>query len=144
MSKQSDMTSFERVLYTSKTHTKSGREGASQSSDRCLDIKLSIRGSAEVGTNPEQLFAAGWAACFIGAMGLAAIKPKVMLAAETSVDAEVNLSTTDSAYFLRARLHESLPGMDSETAPTLAKATHETCPFSKATRGNIDVTIDIV
>jgi lipoyl-dependent peroxiredoxin len=110
MSKQSDMTSFERVLYTSKTHTKSGRERASQSSDRCLDIKLSIRGSAEVGTNPEQLFAAGWAACFIGAMGLAAIKPKVMLAAETSVDAEVNLSTTDSAYFFAGASSRELAG----------------------------------
>jgi len=134
----------EKVLYTGKTHTTGGREGASQSSDNRLDIKLSSPGSAGSGTNPEQLFAAGWSACFIGAMGIAAAQMKIKLPAETAVDAEVDLGMIDGAYFLQARLNVSLPGLDTETARAITDAAHQTCPYSKATRGNIGVTINLI
>lgn len=134
----------EKVLYTGKTHTTGGREGASQSSDNRLDIKLSSPGSTGSGTNPEQLFAAGWSACFIGAMGIAAAQMKIKLPADTAVDAEVDLGMTDGAYFLQARLNVSLPGLDTETARAITDAAHQTCPYSKATRGNIGVTINVI
>lgn len=134
----------EKVLYTGKTHTTGGREGASQSSDNRLDIKLSSPGSTGSGTNPEQLFAAGWSACFIGAMGIAAAQMKIKLPAETAVDAEVDLGMTDGAYLLQARLNVSLPGLDTETARAITDAAHQTCPYSKATRGNIGVTINLI
>lgn len=134
----------EKVLYTGKTHTTGGRDGASKSSDGNLDIKLSTPGGTQPGTNPEQLFAAGWSACFIGALGIAARKSKIKLPTETAVDAEVDLCMTDDAYFLQARLNVSLPGVDNETAKKLANEAHQTCPYSRATRGNIMVTINIV
>ena len=96
------------------------------------------------GTNPEQLFAAGWSACFEGAMGLAARKMKITLPAETAIDAEVDLCNADGAYFLQARLNVSLPGLEREVAQAIVDAAHQTCPYSKATRGNIDVTINVV
>ncbi|MDB5767613.1 MAG: peroxiredoxin [Collimonas fungivorans] len=139
------MTQLEKVLYTGKTHTSSGgRDGASRSSDGRLDIKLSSPGSAGDGTNPEQLFAAGWSACFIGAMGIAAGKMKVALPPDLAVDAEVDLGVTGGAYFLQARLNVSLPGLEREVARALTDAAHQTCPYSKATRGNIDVVINLV
>jgi Ohr subfamily peroxiredoxin len=138
------MTTIEKVLYTAKTHTTGGRDGASQSSDGRLDIKLSSPGAAGTGTNPEQLFAAGWSACFIGAMGVAAGKMKVSLPADRAVDAEVDLGMTDGGFLLRARLNVSLPGLDREVAQSIVDAAHHICPYSKATRGNIDVTIDLV
>lgn len=137
------MTRIDKVLYTGKTHTTGGREGASRSSDGRLDVKLSTPGKGD-GTNPEQMLAAGWSACFIGAMGIAAAKLKVALPADTAVDAEIDLGTADGAYFLQARLNVSLPGVDREVAEALAHAAHETCPYSKATRGNIDVVINVV
>lgn len=133
-----------KILYTGKTHTTGGRNGASQSSDDQLNIKLSSPGSSRLGTNPEQLFAAGWSACFIGALGIAASKQNIKLSAETAVDAEVDLAVTDGAYSLQARLNISLPGLDSETAKALAQEAHQTCPYSKATRGNINVEINIL
>ncbi|CDZ56857.1 organic hydroperoxide resistance protein [Neorhizobium galegae] len=133
------MTTIDKVLYTGKTHTTGGRDGFSRSDDAQLDIKLSPPGSAHAGTNPEQLFAAGWSACFIGAMGIAAGKRKIKLPAETAVDAEVDLGTTEGAYFLQARLNISLPGIDPELARALVEEAHQTCPYSKATRGNINV-----
>jgi Ohr subfamily peroxiredoxin len=133
------MTTIDKVLYTGKTHTTGGRDGFSRSDDAQLDVKLSPPGSAHAGTNPEQLFAAGWSACFIGAMGIAAGKRKIKLPAETAVDAEVDLGTTEGAYFLRARLNISLPGVDPELARALVEEAHQTCPYSKATRGNINV-----
>jgi Ohr subfamily peroxiredoxin len=138
------MTRIEKVLYTAKTHTTGGRDGASRSSDDRLDIKLSPPGSAGAGTNPEQLFAAGWSACFIGAIGLAAGKRKIALPRDLAVDAEVDLGTTDGAYFLQARLNVSLPGLAPELARELVEEAHQTCPYSKATRGNIDVTLNLV
>ena len=139
------MTQLEKVLYTGKTHTSSGgRDGTARSSDGRLDIKLSSPGSTGIGTNPEQLFAAGWSACFIGAMGLAAAKIKISLPTDLAVDAEVDLGTTGGAYFLQARLNVSLPGVDRKVAQALVDAAHQTCPYSKATRGNIDVTINVL
>lgn len=134
----------EKVLYTGKTHTTGGRDGASRSSDGRLDIKLTSPGASGAGTNPEQLFAAGWSACFLGAMGLAAARMKVAVPADTAVDTEVDLVVADNAYFLRARLNVSLPGLDREVAQALANTAHQTCPYSKATRGNIDVVINVI
>jgi Ohr subfamily peroxiredoxin len=133
-----------KVLYTGKTHTTGGREGASKSSDDNLNVKLTSPGSSRPGTNPEQLFAAGWSACFIGAMGIAAGKLNIKLPAETAVDAEVDLVVTDGAYSLQARLNITLPGLDTEVAKALAAEAHNTCPYSKATRGNINVEINII
>jgi lipoyl-dependent peroxiredoxin len=138
------MTQSGKVLYTGKTHTTGGREGASRSSDGRLDVKLSSPGTAGAGTNPEQLFAAGWSACFEGAMGLAAHKRKITLPADLAVDAEVDLNKNDDGYFLSARLNVSLPGVDRDVAQALTDEAHQTCPYSKLTRGNIDVTINLV
>ncbi|SEW37108.1 organic hydroperoxide resistance protein [Chitinophaga arvensicola] len=139
-----NITSVEKVLYTGKTHTTGGRDGASRSSDGRLDIKLSSPGTTGEGTNPEQLFAAGWSACFIGALGLAAVKMKVSLPADRAVDAEVDLCLTEGAYFLQARLNVSLPGVDPDVAALLVQTAHQTCPYSKATMGNIKVEINLV
>jgi osmotically inducible protein OsmC len=138
------MTKPDKILFTARVHTVGGREGASRSSDGRLDIKLSPPGSAASGTNPEQLFAAGWSACFEGAMGLAARMMKVALPADTAVDAEVDLCLTDGAYFLQARLNVRVPGFERDVAQALVHAAHQTCPYSKATRGNIDVVINLM
>lgn len=132
------------VLYTGKTTTTGGRDGQSRSNDGQLDIKLSPPGSGKAGTNPEQLFGAGWSACFIGAMGLAARANKIVLPADTSVSAEVDLVQGGDGYALQARLNVSLPGIDRDVAQQLIDAAHQTCPYSKATRGNIDVVISLV
>ncbi|WP_321856848.1 organic hydroperoxide resistance protein [Burkholderia cenocepacia] len=133
-----------KVLYTGKTRTTGGRDGAARSADGRLDVKLSGPGSAAPGTNPEQLLAAGWSACFIGAMGLAAQRLKVALPRETHVDAEIDLAMADGAYFLQARLNVSVPGVDADVAQALVDAAHQTCPYSKATRGNIDVVVTVI
>lgn len=134
----------QKVLYTGKTHTTGGRDGSSKSSDGKLDISLSSPGSNGAGTNPEQLFAAGWSACFIGAIGLAAAKNKIILPADLAVDTEVDLCLADGAYSLQARLNVSLPGLSPEVARLLTDAAHQTCPYSKATRGNINVEINLI
>ena len=143
--KEPATTSVAKVLYTAKTHTTGGREnGVSRSSDGRLNIKLSTPGTTGGGTNPEQLFAAGWSACFEGAMGLAARKMKITLPADLAIDAEVDLNLVDGAYFLGARLNVSLPGLERTVAQALANAAHQTCPYSKAIRGNVDVVINVV
>ena len=138
------MTQLEKVLYTAKTHTTGGRDGASRTSDGRLDVKLSSPGTAGGGTNPEQLFAAGWSACFMSALGLAASHRKVALPADRAIDAEVDLGTNAGGYLLRARLNVSLPGLPRDVAQSLVDAAHQLCPYSKATRGNIDVTINVL
>ncbi|MFP3552907.1 organic hydroperoxide resistance protein [Paraburkholderia sp. SIMBA_049] len=138
------MTRIDNVLYTGKVHTTGGREGAARSSDGRLDIMLSTPGGNGAGTNPEQLLGAGWSACFIGAMGGAARALKISLPADTSVDAEIDLGTTDNAYFIQARLNVSLPGLPRDVAQEVVDRAHQTCPYSKATRGNIGVTITLV
>jgi Ohr subfamily peroxiredoxin len=138
------MTTIDKVLYTARTHTTGGRDGASKSSDGRLDVKHSTPGAAGGGTNPEQLFAAGWSACFLGAIGLVAHQRKVTLPADRAIDAEVDLGTNEGGYLLRARLNVHLPGLDREVAQSLVEAAHQVCPYSKAIRGNIDVTLNVV
>ncbi len=138
------MNKVENVLYTGKTRTTGGRDGAARSEDGRLDIKLSPPGSNGPGTNPEQLFAAGWSACFIGAMGRAAKDKRVLLPADTAVDAEVDLGTNEGGFQLQARLNVSLPGLAREVAQELVETAHQICPYSKMSRGNIDVTINLV
>jgi Ohr subfamily peroxiredoxin len=132
-------------VYTAKIHTVGGREnGVSRSSDGRLDVKLSLPGSPRIGTNPEQLFAAGWSACFESAIGLAARKRKVTLT-EVVIDAEVDLHLANGDdYSLSARLNVGLPGVDRKVAEQLVKDAEQLCPYSKATRGNIDVAINPV
>jgi lipoyl-dependent peroxiredoxin len=134
-----------KVAYTAKTHSSGGREnGISRSSDGRLDVKLSLPGSARIGTNPEQLFAAGWSACFESAVGLAAHKRKIALPADLAIDAEVDLHLAESGYFLSTRLNISLPGIAREVAQSLLDEADQLCPYSRATRGNIDVAINLV
>jgi len=137
-------TTVEKVLYTANAHTTGGRDGASRSSDGRLDITLTSPGRPGNGTNPEQLFAAGWSACFLGAMGVAAAKMKIHLPADAAIDAEVDLCGAGGEWFLRARLNVSLPGVERDVAQAIVDAAHQTCPYSKATRGNIDVAINVV
>src|SRR6267154_490608 len=135
-----------KVKYTAKTHTSGGRRGGvSGSDDGRLDVKFSAPGVPGTGTNPEQLFAAGWSACFISAMGLVANRIKVTLPADASIDAEIDLCNSGDFYFLRARLNVSLPGLEREVAQAIVDVTHaETCAYSNATRGNIDVTVNLL
>ena len=133
-----------KVLYTARVHTTGGRDGSSRSSDGRLDIKHSPPGSVGVGTNPEQLFAAGWSACFDRAIALAARQSKVALG-EVTIDAEVVLHLADAPdYFLSARLIISIPGVDHAVAQTLGRQAEYLCPYSKAMRGNIDVTFNVL
>ncbi len=138
------MTTLDKVLYTAKAHTTGGRDGASKTSDGRLAVTLSSPGGPGTGTNPEQLFAAGYSACFIGAMKAVAGKMKVTLPADLSIDAEVDLGPIPNAYGIAARLNVSLPGMPKAEAQALVDAAHMVCPYSNATRGNIDVTITVV
>ncbi len=145
MSEQSATTQPEKVLYTAKAHTTGGREGgASRTSDGRLDVKLSVPGAPGNGTNPEQLFAVGWSACFLSAIKLVASKMKVKLPQDVAVDPEVDLLTGDNGYSLQARLNVSLPGVDREVARAILDGAHHTCPYSKATRGNVNVSINLV
>ena len=133
-----------KTIYTAHVHTVGGREGAARSSDDQLDIKLSTPGTNRPGTNPEQLFAAGWSACFEGALGIVAKQAGVELPAETVVDAEVNLHYGETeGYFLTARLNVSIPGIADDVAYELIERAHETCPYSKMTRNGIDAHVKL-
>ena len=138
------MAQFEKVVYTAKAHTTGGRDGASRTSDGRLDVKLSMPGAPGNGTNPEELFAAGWSACFLSAMKVVALRTKVAMPADAAIDAEVDLGTSHGAYGLAARLNVSLPGMDRAAAQSLVNAAHQVCPYSIATRGNIDVALNVI
>ena len=142
---ENTMTEPVKVLYTAKAHTTGGREGgASSTSDGRLDVKLSVPGTLGNGTNPEQLFAVGWSACFLSAIKLVAAKMKVKLPADVAIDPEVDLCSGEDGYSLRARLNVSLPGVDRQVGQAILDGAHSTCPYSKATRGNIDVAINLV
>ena len=139
------ITQAPRVIYTGKTHTTGGREhGVARSSDGNLDIKLSTPGTNGPGTNPEQLFAAGWSACFEGAIDIAARKMRITLPEDTAIDAEVDLTSGKDGYFLQARLNVSIPGVDREIAQQLVDYAKETCPYSKAIKGNVNVEYNLV
>ncbi|WP_311223054.1 MULTISPECIES: organic hydroperoxide resistance protein [unclassified Acidovorax] len=137
------MTTLDKVLYTARAHTTGGRDGASRTDDGRLDVTLSAPGTSGTGTNPEQLFAAGYSACFIGALKAVGGKIGIAVPQDVSVDAEVDLGTIPDAYGIAARLKVSLPGLDKEQAQKLVDAAHQVCPYSNATRGNIDVTITL-
>ena len=139
------MTELEKVLYTAKAHTTGGRDGgASRTDDGRLQVTLTQPGTPGTGTNPEQLFAAGWSACFLSATKVVAGKRKIALPAEVAIDAEVDLGTTRSGLGLAARLNVSLPGVDQETARSLVEAASHVCPYSLATSGNIDVQYNVI
>ena len=135
---------LEKVLYTAKAHTTGGREGgSSRTDDGRLDVKLSPPGTKGTGTNPEQLFAAGWSTCFLSAIKIAAGKKKVALS-DVAIDAEVDLGTAHGGYALAARLNVSLPGVEREVAQALVEAADQLCPYSNAIRGNIEVAFNVV
>ena len=145
MSEETTVTQPAKLLYTAKAHTTGGREGgASRTSDGRLDVKLTVPGTPGNGTNPEQLFAVGWSACFLSAIKYVASKMKVKLPPDVAIDPEVDLLNGDDGYFLRARLNVSLPGVERQLAQSILEGAHQTCPYSKATRGNIDVAINLV
>jgi len=136
------------AIYVATAHaTGDGRNGHAFTDDGLLDLDLKIpkeMGGEGGATNPEQLFAAGWSACFEGALGVVAKQRQIALPEDTAIDAEVDLNLGDGGFFLRARLNVIIPGVEREVAEALVKAAHEVCPYSKATRGNIDVTLNVV
>jgi Ohr subfamily peroxiredoxin len=133
-----------KTLYTAHVHVTGGREGAARSSDGRLDLKLATPGGPGAGTNPEQLFAAGWSACFEGAMAIAAKAKGVVLPADLAIDAEVELRHGEDGYSLAARLNVSVPGVDAAVARQIIETAHRTCPYSKAIKGNIDAVVALV
>ena len=138
------MNTLDKVLYTAKVHTTGGGRdgGVSKSDDGHLDVTHTPPGKGD-GTNPEQLFAAGYSACFIGAMRAVAARQKLDLPQELSVDAEVDLGPVGQAFGVAVRLTVHLPGMDEDAARQLIDAAHQVCPYSNATRGNIPVEITL-
>jgi lipoyl-dependent peroxiredoxin len=133
------MNRLEKVLYTARVHTTGGRAGVSHSSDGNLEIHLSRPGSPGAGTNPEQLLAAGWSACFESAMEFAARNMKITSPADHAVDTEIDLGPEGGAFSIAARLYVSLPGLERATAQRPVEATHLVCPYLRATHGNIAV-----
>ena len=129
----------EKLLFTGKTHNTGGSDGAARSSDGFLDLKLS-----HPHPPAEELFGAAWSACFMGAIELAASQRKIQLPSAPTIDAEINLYNSASGFFLRARLDVSLPGVDHQVAEELVHAAHGICPYSKATRGNIEVITNVL
>ena len=142
---------LEKVLYTAHATSTGGRQGTSKSSDGAIDLTLStpkeLGGGGGPGTNPEQLFASGYSACFIGALKAVAARQKIALTSEVSIDASVSIGPyagKPGAFSIAATLAVSLPGLERSAAEALVAAAHEVCPYSNATRGNIDVTLTVV
>jgi Ohr subfamily peroxiredoxin len=133
------MTTTAKVLFTGRTHTTSGRDGATRSSDGFVDLKL-----AQPHPAAENLFASAWSACYLGAIELAAAQRKIKLPEHPAVDTQIDLNRDGDAFFLRARLSVSVPGVDREVAETLAEAAHGICPYSKAVHGNIEVSTTVI
>ena len=138
-----------QIIYTAEATSTGGRDGRSISSDKHIDLKLTtpkeMGGAGGEGTNPEQLFAAGYSACFIGAMKFVGNATKVTVPADTSIHAEVGIGPNDKGGFgIAVTLNISLPGMDKAAAQMLVDKAHEVCPYSNATRGNVDVKIVLV
>lgn len=137
-------TKLDKVIYTAMAHTTGGREGTSRTSDGRLQVKLSEPATSKDGTNPEQLLAMGWSSCFLSSLKYVAGKKKISFPRDAAVDVEVDLGTTGGQYLVQARLNVSLPGVDPETAQELVEGAHNTCPYSKATHGNINVVTNLV
>ncbi|KAF0801676.1 organic hydroperoxide resistance protein [Alcanivorax xiamenensis] len=139
--------SIEKVLYRAEAKATGGRDGRAVSSDNALDVKLTtpqaLGGPGGEGTNPEQLFAAGYSACFLSALKLVAGKAKVALPSESSVQGQVGIGPVGAGFGLEVALTVSLPGLDQTQAEQLVNKAHEVCPYSNATRGNIDVTLSV-
>ena len=139
--------SIEKILYTATATSTGGREGRSVSSDGLLDISLStpreLGGAGGTGTNPEQLFAAGYSACFLGALKLVAGKQKVALPATTTVTGQVGIGQIPTGFGIQAELTIAVPGLPREQVESLVEQAHLVCPYSNATRGNIDVSLRI-
>ncbi|MGH8061127.1 MAG: organic hydroperoxide resistance protein [Pseudoxanthomonas sp.] len=140
--------SLEKVLYRATATATGGREGHAVSSDNALDVKLStpreLGGAGGDGTNPEQLFAAGYSACFIGALKAVAAREKIALPSDTSIEGTVGIGPLPTGFGIEAELKISLPGMPRDEAQALVEKAHVVCPYSNATRGNIDVTLTLV
>ena len=140
-------TKLDKVLYTAHAHTTGGRDGRSVSDDGLLDVKLSppkAMGGAGTATNPEQLFAAGYSACFMGALKHVAGVKKVTVPADASIDASIDIGPIPAGFGISARLAISLPGMDRSVAQDLIDTAHQVCPYSNATRGNIDIELTLI
>jgi osmotically inducible protein OsmC len=133
------MSTTAKVLFTGRTHTTSGPDGASRSSDGFVDVKL-----PEPHPAAENLFASAWSACYLGAVELAAAQKKIKLPAHPAVDIEIDLNRDGNSFFLRARLNVSVPGVDREVAQALAEAAHGICPYSKAIHGNVEVSTNVL
>jgi osmotically inducible protein OsmC len=141
--------SLEKVIYTAHATATGGRDGRAVSSDGILDVKLAppkeLGGSATVtATNPEQLFAAGYSACFIGAMKHVAMSQKLSLPADTSVSGSVGIGPIPAGFGIEVDLEVKIPGWEKEKAQALVDAAHKVCPYSNATRGNIDVRLSVI
>ncbi|ASN84704.1 MULTISPECIES: organic hydroperoxide resistance protein [Pectobacterium] len=140
--------SIEKVLYVAHAQATGGRDGRAVSSDKAVDIKLTtpreLGGAGAEGTNPEQLFAAGYSACFLGAMKFVGARDKIAVPADTTVNGSVGIGAIPTGFGIEVELKISLPGLDRAVAEDLVQKAHIVCPYSNATRGNIDVTLTIV
>lgn len=137
---------LEKILYTAHVHTTGGRDGKAVSDDGLLNVDLALpkeMGGAGTATNPEQLFAAGYSACFMGALKRVAGLKKVSVPADIAVDASISIGPVPSGFALAAKLVVSLPGVDRVVAQDLIESAHQVCPYSNATRGNIEVDISL-
>ncbi|MFL9878907.1 organic hydroperoxide resistance protein [Herbaspirillum rhizosphaerae] len=139
---------IEKALYQATATATGGREGTAKSSDGILDIKLTtpkeLGGAGGAGTNPEQLFAAGYSACFLGALKFVGGQEKVAIPADASITGTVGIGTIPGGFGIEAALAISLPGLDRAVAQSLIEKAHQVCPYSNATRGNINVTLTLV
>ncbi|MBO9353574.1 Ohr family peroxiredoxin [Bordetella petrii] len=140
--------SLEKVVYRAHAKATGGRDGRAVSSDKILDVKLTtpreMGGAGGDGTNPEQLFAAGYSACFLGAMKFVANRDKIAIPSDVSVDGSVGIGPIPNGFGIEVELKISLPGMAREQAEDLVQRAHIVCPYSNATRNNIDVTLTVV
>lgn len=139
--------SLEKAVYTAKAKATGGRDGRATSSDEVLDVKLAVpkeMGGAGGGTNPEQLFAAGYSACFLGAMKFVAGRDKLNISKDAFIEGEVGIGPIPTGFGIEVKLNIHLEGMDQAEAQKLVDAAHIVCPYSNATRGNINVTLNVI
>ncbi|OTG96852.1 organic hydroperoxide resistance protein [Acinetobacter sp. ANC 4654] len=139
--------SLEKAVYTAKAKATGGRDGRATSSDEILDVKLAVpkeMGGAGGGTNPEQLFAAGYSACFLGAMKFVAGRDKLNISKDAFIEGEVGIGPIPTGFGIEVKLNIHLEGMDQAEAQKLVDAAHIVCPYSNATRGNINVTLNVI